>query len=166
MDGTAASAVLAPVGRILRLVDAEVIRLTQFARRKSADLRLIGVERMAADIYADQIPLLLQHLRLRPFVGHRQRRLHLRGPIAGRSEERVLARQLVSLDALRVLNGGVERGDMLSAVSFQFIQCANARQAFERDRKSTRLNSSHVAISYAVFCLKKKKRPQSTAPGS
>src|SRR5690349_22802385 len=27
-----------------------------------------------------------------------------------------------------------------------------------RDRKSTRLNSSHVEISYAVFCLKKKKR--------
>src|SRR5690625_7067914 len=27
------------------------------------------------------------------------------------------------------------------------------------DRKSTRLNSSHVAISYAVFCLKKKKEP-------
>src|SRR5439155_21431228 len=27
----------------------------------------------------------------------------------------------------------------------------------ERDRKSTRLNSSHVAISYAVFCLKKTK---------
>src|SRR5207249_5186310 len=26
-----------------------------------------------------------------------------------------------------------------------------------RDRKSTRLNSSHVSISYAVFCLKKKK---------
>src|SRR5690349_23454507 len=29
---------------------------------------------------------------------------------------------------------------------------------FEIDRKSTRLNSSHVEISYAVFCLKKKKR--------
>src|SRR5690625_6325075 len=28
---------------------------------------------------------------------------------------------------------------------------------FAKDRKSTRLNSSHVAISYAVFCLKKKK---------
>src|SRR5438067_6168150 len=27
----------------------------------------------------------------------------------------------------------------------------------DRDRKSTRLNSSHVSISYAVFCLKKKK---------
>src|SRR5437660_4344367 len=36
------------------------------------------------------------------------------------------------------------------------------------DRKSTRLNSSHVAISYAVFCLKKKKetkpRQQPPAP--
>src|SRR2546430_10230140 len=32
------------------------------------------------------------------------------------------------------------------------------RQAFQmRDRKSTRLNSSHSQISYAVFCLKKKK---------
>src|SRR5215510_15348099 len=30
------------------------------------------------------------------------------------------------------------------------------------DRKSTRLNSSHVAISYAVFCLKKKKKPKYT----
>src|SRR5690625_6288569 len=30
-------------------------------------------------------------------------------------------------------------------------------QQSEEDRKSTRLNSSHVAISYAVFCLKKKK---------
>src|SRR5258705_6794209 len=28
----------------------------------------------------------------------------------------------------------------------------------ERDRKSTRLNSSHLGISYAVFCLKKKKK--------
>src|SRR5437660_12493018 len=30
------------------------------------------------------------------------------------------------------------------------------------DRKSTRLNSSHVAISYAVFCLKKKKKKKQT----
>src|SRR2546426_5932083 len=32
-----------------------------------------------------------------------------------------------------------------------------------RDRKSTRLNSSHLVISYAVFCLKKKKDPASGA---
>src|SRR5579871_7014659 len=31
-----------------------------------------------------------------------------------------------------------------------------------RDRKSTRLNSSHVEISYAVFCLKKKKKKTTT----
>src|SRR3989442_9378581 len=32
------------------------------------------------------------------------------------------------------------------------------RRSFSLDRKSTRLNSSHVRISYAVFCLKKKKK--------
>src|SRR6267142_4953804 len=30
--------------------------------------------------------------------------------------------------------------------------------SYETDRKSTRLNSSHMSISYAVFCLKKKKK--------
>src|SRR5690242_21940333 len=41
-------------------------------------------------------------------------------------------------------------------------QCSgNSRSFFEpRDRKSTRLNSSHMSISYAVFCLKKKKLPK------
>src|SRR2546428_8747733 len=33
------------------------------------------------------------------------------------------------------------------------------RSALDLDRKSTRLNSSHDQISYAVFCLKKKKTP-------
>src|SRR5690348_17642050 len=36
------------------------------------------------------------------------------------------------------------------------------RPRVEEDRKSTRLNSSHPSISYAVFCLKKKTQPQST----
>src|SRR5471030_2932058 len=35
--------------------------------------------------------------------------------------------------------------------------CRWPRSARRRDRKSTRLNSSHLGISYAVFCLKKKK---------
>src|SRR5438034_3233557 len=38
-----------------------------------------------------------------------------------------------------------------------FAQLAAQR---DRDRKSTRLNSSHTVISYAVFCLKKKKNKQ------
>src|SRR5690625_6430293 len=32
------------------------------------------------------------------------------------------------------------------------------REIMEKDRKSTRLNSSHVAITYAVICMKKKKK--------
>src|SRR3954465_2011139 len=35
---------------------------------------------------------------------------------------------------------------------------------FRSDRKSTRLNSSHTIISYAVFCLKKKKNTTVSAP--
>src|SRR2546429_4514802 len=36
--------------------------------------------------------------------------------------------------------------------------CSDLRIRFDEDRKSTRLNSSHGYISYAVFCLKKKKK--------
>src|SRR5437667_6292233 len=40
---------------------------------------------------------------------------------------------------------------------------ANTHMELEQDRKSTRLNSSHITISYAVFCLKKKKNRHGTA---
>src|SRR5437773_12497795 len=36
----------------------------------------------------------------------------------------------------------------------------NLRRSLKTDRKSTRLNSSHITISYAVFCLKKKIKIQ------
>src|SRR5690625_5724162 len=49
-------------------------------------------------------------------------------------------------DGLQDRGGGDER-----------VQPRAALPARDGDRKSTRLNSSHVAISYAVFCLKKKK---------
>src|SRR2546430_16669055 len=38
------------------------------------------------------------------------------------------------------------------------ICCMEQARSFTPDRKSTRLNSSHSQISYAVFCLKKKKQ--------
>src|SRR5690554_1740483 len=41
--------------------------------------------------------------------------------------------------------------------SFRNAQIKHGLDNFQIDRKSTRLNSSHVRISYAVFCLKKKK---------
>src|SRR5256885_7713034 len=40
-------------------------------------------------------------------------------------------------------------------------QISDPQQYLDTDRKSTRLNSSHLVISYAVFCLKKKKKHRS-----
>src|SRR5256885_5445225 len=42
----------------------------------------------------------------------------------------------------------------------QAARAGRELQGLEQDRKSTRLNSSHLVISYAVFCLKKKKTPR------
>src|SRR5439155_20210342 len=60
---------------------------------------------------------------------------------------------------LRVLRSGRRRRPA-SAGRARAPARARARGPLRRrrDRKSTRLNSSHVAISYAVFCLKKKKK--------
>src|SRR2546427_9165970 len=41
---------------------------------------------------------------------------------------------------------------------------STSTRASSRDRKSTRLNSSHSQISYAVFCLKKKKKKTNRTP--
>src|SRR2546430_7544360 len=41
-----------------------------------------------------------------------------------------------------------------------FAEAAEVLSQPDEDRKSTRLNSSHSQISYAVFCLKKKKKPK------
>src|SRR5437763_5439970 len=46
------------------------------------------------------------------------------------------------------------------------ISAPGIRRATCTDRKSTRLNSSHRCISYAVFCLKKKKRVDMDAEGN
>src|SRR5690606_40231476 len=42
--------------------------------------------------------------------------------------------------------------------SGEYLFAGRKVSELDRDRKSTRLNSSHVKISYAVFCLKKKKK--------
>src|SRR2546427_6779678 len=64
--------------------------------------------------------------------------------------------------ALRLLNEGRSLEDIcfsIQEVSFAMLAEAVERslESRSRDRKSTRLNSSHSQISYAVFCLKKKK---------
>src|SRR5437868_12458614 len=60
--------------------------------------------------------------------------------------------------ALGFVIGGVLAHFFGWRVAFMLVGVPGLLTADEQDRKSTRLNSSHVSISYAVFCLKKKKR--------
>src|SRR5207244_9531409 len=77
----------------------------------------------------------------------------------------------LEVDVVNIAGGGVDRTQFMetlpltpeerlrrSVVATRAINelVRNARRV--RDRKSTRLNSSHQIISYAVFCLKKKKK--------
>src|SRR5471030_3469455 len=63
------------------------------------------------------------------------------------------------LDVTIEENQLVIRGRQQDDKARQYIHRGIAARHFQRtlDRKSTRLNSSHLGISYAVFCLKKKK---------
>src|SRR5688572_32730233 len=59
---------------------------------------------------------------------------------------------------LMVISDGAPVDDSTQSVNAGNYLEAHLRQVIEEDRKSTRLNSSHSQISYAVFCLKKKKK--------
>src|SRR5690625_6761651 len=96
--------------------------------------------------------------------------------IYGAAMEQVLSRYFVLLLALV---GGTAIGSTVGVVAGLILSLANVANLYQmsllafsgllggllkegkkfgvRDRKSTRLNSSHVAISYAVFCLKQEK---------
>src|SRR5688572_31951199 len=50
--------------------------------------------------------------------------------------------------------------DLKAALDAHSIVAITDARGIITDRKSTRLNSSHSQISYAVFCLKKKKKPK------
>src|SRR5690349_22996700 len=94
------------------------------------DLYVTGVQTCA-------LPILLHRLRELSRAGQLvERPVHLR--------LRLGERDLIGADALQALRQVLAR---------------QIRRHLQRDRKSTRLNSSHVEISYAVFCLKKKKKP-------
>src|SRR5947208_7246283 len=70
-----------------------------------------------------------------------------------------LARKLL----LEINASGVPCGtEFLDLISPQYIADLIAWGAIGADRKSTRLNSSHQIISYAVFCLKKKIKNDNT----
>src|SRR5438552_12783719 len=77
----------------------------------------------------------------------------------GRSTNRTSGRRnrRVALEQGRFLpRGYTSQRDLLGRNGLWHAKDAEWRE--RRDRKSTRLNSSHQIISYAVFCLKKKKK--------
>src|SRR2546426_7336863 len=78
------------------------------------------------------LPLLSSHSWFRPLAEHGL-------------DARQVALGLADLHRVGELGGGPPQAQMEELVG---------------DRKSTRLNSSHLVISYAVFCLKKKKKTQ------
>src|SRR5207249_9621424 len=80
-----------------------------------------------------------------------ERRNQTRKPV--RWKPRIGIAEHVNLRHGSVLDGAGEIMNLLPARG-----CAPGDQDVG-DRKSTRLNSSHVSISYAVFCLKKKRLP-------
>src|SRR5256885_12071113 len=69
-------------------------------------------------------------------------------------KEKRLKGTVISVGNLTV--GGTGKTPMVIWLAEKFLGDGK-RVAILRDRKSTRLNSSHLVISYAVFCLKKKK---------
>src|SRR5690349_16501288 len=118
-----------------------------------------------------------------------------RARLAGRFPPRVRARELWRVDpaylteaqddatllairdqeraGLDILTDGEERRESYSnrfATALDGVDIDNPGTALDRsghpNRKSTRLNSSHVEISYAVFCLKKKRTTYPTTPRS
>src|SRR5205814_5105559 len=96
--------------------------------------------------------------------GKRSARADLRAAVrVQRIVRRELTRHIVVVipgDGLEARGEGVEPCRLRGELARRRIGAAHdkGQRLQRRDRKSTRLNSSHLGISYAVFCLKKKKR--------
>src|SRR5207302_4689948 len=95
------------------------------------------------------------------------RRLAKSGELTGKMLEFTLLHAPAGLKAARLLLVGAGKREpwdsatlrKLAGAALRYLKSRSVRNfaMLVRDRKSTRLNSSHVKISYAVFCLKKKK---------
>src|SRR5690625_6156448 len=98
----------------------------------------------------------VQHLRRRVLRGTTVTRLRLRHPPPiGRSVHPVRLVLAVATPSSRGSTSLIRFHPVGPHILLQLVAAGSFDLMI--DRKSTRLNSSHVAISYAVFCLKKKK---------
>src|SRR3712207_7362671 len=76
--------------------------------------------------------------------------------------ERPLSQQTVTMNESQSPRPWVDLTYQLLGIAFALVPVLLAVHLL-RDRKSTRLNSSHANISYAVFCLKTKKTQEQTS---
>src|SRR4051812_49686927 len=74
--------------------------------------------------------------------------------------EKVAKEKLIEIEKLflKELTKAQKAGQLTSSIQPALLAKHLLNLAGQLDRKSTRLNSSHMSISYAVFCLKKKKK--------
>src|SRR6267142_6747945 len=87
-------------------------------------------------------------------------RLH-RGGGTNRDSDRIggeTGRRAIALVSIRTRRAVARRRRSPQYLPTRAGNARSLRRRPPQDRKSTRLNSSHMSISYAVFCLKKKKR--------
>src|SRR5215469_8622726 len=81
--------------------------------------------------------------------------------VAGGPHSQARAARLLALPLMKVLYAGLIIAYCYHLVAgVRHLLWDTGRFLEREDRKSTRLNSSHVEISYAVFCLKKKKKQE------
>src|SRR5690554_7684695 len=90
---------------------------------------------------------------------NRRSKVFLINQIQHHISETVFAPNICSIQELTERISGIRSLDTIEQL-FEFYKVYSeiSTSTERQDRKSTRLNSSHVRISYAVFCLKKKKK--------
>src|SRR3989454_4951833 len=87
----------------------------------------------------------------------------LEARLADVSADAAALRVLLPAELQSLISDAVVRSHKLYEEFVDRLVLRVARETgLEADRKSTRLNSSHLVISYAVFCLKKKKKTRQT----
>src|SRR5207249_10087033 len=99
----------------------------------------------------------VENFQFREFLSFRKAYTHVSGACEKKPDGTVSHNTLVisAIEGLNILD--ILTADRIVARMYSKYELEKREREKEKDRKSTRLNSSHVSISYAVFCLKKKK---------
>src|SRR5690348_17573437 len=81
-------------------------------------------------------------------------------PVSSEVSPKQVVAPSASILSMRLPTVGLEARPDVVSLSPHFVEMNSSSMPHSSDRKSTRLNSSHPSISYAVFCLKKKKNKE------